>query len=109
MTTLTLDSKYVDILQALGSLEEALEAAVRHYAIEKIGERIGQLQREILTFQTKYGLPYEQFYARITTDDKFVENLRTTHTTWERDFNTWEYYVEELAEWLGRLERISRP
>ena len=109
MTTLTLDQKYVDILQALGSLEESLEAAVRHYAIEQIGERIGKLQREILTFQLKYGLPYEQFYARITTDDEFVENLRGTHPTWERDFNAWEYYVEELSEWLGRLERISRP
>ena len=53
MTTLTLDSKYVDILQALGGLEETLEEAIRRYAIERIGERVGKLQREILTFQTK--------------------------------------------------------
>ncbi len=44
---LTLDTKYVDILQALGSLEDSVETAVRYYAIEKTGERIGQLQREI--------------------------------------------------------------
>jgi hypothetical protein len=109
MTILTLDPKYVDILQALGSLEETLEEAVRRYAIEQIGERIGKLQHEILTFQAKYGLPYEQFYARITTDDEFVVSLREAHQTWERDFNAWEYYVQELSEWLGHLETISKP
>lgn len=109
MTALVLDSKYVDVLGALGNLEETLEEAVRRYAIEQIGERIGKLQREILTFQAKYGLSYEVFYARVTTDDEFVRNLRDAHPTWERDFNTWEYYIEELSEWLGRLESISRP
>ena len=109
MTTLTLDSKYVDILQALGGLEETLEEAIRRYAIERIGERVGKLQREILTFQTKYGLPYERFYGLITTDDNYVTTLRATHPTWERDFNTWEYYIEELGEWLGHLESISKP
>jgi hypothetical protein len=109
MTALVLDSKYVDVLGALGNLEETLEEAVRRYAIEQIGERIGKLQREILTFQAKYGLPYEVFYARVTTDDEFVRSLRDAHPTWERDFNTWEYYIEELSEWLGRLESISRP
>lgn len=109
MTLLTLDAKYIDVLQALGNLEETLEEAVRRYAIGQIGERVGQLQREILAFQTKYKLPYEQFYAHITTDDNFVAQLREAHPTWERDFNAWEYYIEELAEWLGRLESISRP
>jgi hypothetical protein len=108
MTTLTLDPKYVDILQALGSLEESLEEAVRRYAIERIGERIGSLQHEILIFQTKYGISYEQFSDRITTDIEFVEELRKKYPTWERDFNAWEYYVKELSEWLGHLESISR-
>lgn len=108
MTTLTLDAKYIDVLQALGSLEETLEEAVRRYAIERIGERIGNLQHEILNFQTKYGLPYQQFYAQITNDDKFVQSLREMEPTWERDLNAWEYYTEELAEWLGHLESISR-
>lgn len=108
MTTLTLDTKYINILEALGNLNETLEEAVRRYSVERIGEQIGRLQREILVFQNKYGLPYEQFYARITTDNEFVENLRHTHPTWERDFNAWEYYVKELSEWLGHLESISK-
>lgn len=109
MTELTIESKYIDILQALGNFQENLEEAVRRYAIEQIGERVGKLQREIVAFQTKYGLPYEIFYARVTTDEEFVKSLREKSPTWERDFNTWEYYIEEVAEWLGRLESISKP
>ena len=108
MTTLTLSPKYVNVLQSLGSLEENLEEAIRSYAIERIGERIGKLQHEILTFQARYDLPYEKFYAHITTDEEFVKNLRQSHPTWERDFNAWEYDIEELNEWLGRLESISK-
>ena len=106
-TTLTVEPQYLNVLKALGNIEEMLKEAIRMYAGERIGERIGTLQHEILGFQAKYGLPYEKFYAQITTDEDFVKNLRQSHPTWERDFNTWEYYLEELHEWLGHLESIS--
>jgi len=108
MTVFTLSSKYIDILQAIGNVQEAAEEAVRFYITQKIGERIGRLQHEILVFQKTYGLSFEKFYILITTDENFVENLRKSHPTWERDFNTWEYYTEELNEWLGHLESISK-
>ena len=76
--------------------------------MEKIGERIGMLRHEILRFQTRYGLSYEKFYISVAADEDFVQNLRKSHTTWERDFNAWEYYIEELNEWLGHLESISK-
>ena len=108
MTTLSLAPQYISILQALGNVEEMLEDAIRAYVTERIGERIGKLQREILTFQKQYGLPFEKFYAQITTDEEFIKNLRESHPLWERDLNAWEYYIEELSEWLGRLESISK-
>jgi predicted nucleic acid-binding Zn-ribbon protein len=107
-STLTLEPKYLNVLQALGNIEETLEEAVRVYAIERLGERIGKLQHEILTFQSKYGVPYEKFYIQVTTDETFVRNLRQSFPTWERDFNAWEYNMEELHEWLGHLESISK-
>jgi len=108
MTTFTLAPQYLKILQAFGNVEDMLEEAIRFYATERIGEHIGKLQHEILRFQTQYGLPYEKFSAQITTDEDFVKGLREQHPTWERDLNTWEYYHEELHEWLGRLESISK-
>jgi hypothetical protein len=108
MTTLTLDPKYVDILRAFGSLEEAVEEAVHRYALERINERVEKLQGEILAFEAKYGMSYEQFYTRIMTDDEFVENLWNSNPIWKVDFDAWEYYVEGLSEWLERLEKISK-
>lgn len=108
MKELVLDPKFTDVLKALGNPEESLEEAVRRYASEQIGERIGKLQREILGYQSEYGMPYEVFYARVTTEEDFVQKLRNEHETWERDFQTWQYTIEELTEWLGRLETISK-
>ena len=108
MKTLQLTPKYIDVLKALGSVEQNLEEAIRSYVTEKIGVRIGKLQHEISIFQSKYGLPYEKFYVNITTNEEYVKSLRKSYPTWERDLNSWEYYVKELSEWLGHLENISK-
>ena len=107
MTTVGLDSKYADILAPLGDVQQAVDEAVRRYAVEKIGERIAELRHAIRPFEERYGCPYEAFFARITTDEGFVANLRKINPTWERDFHQWEFYVEELREWLNRLEQLS--
>jgi hypothetical protein len=60
--------------------------------MEKIGERIGMLRREILMLQARYGLSYEKFHISVATDEDFVQDIRKSHSTWERDFNAWEYY-----------------
>ncbi len=100
-------TKYINILQAMGNIEDVIEEAIRSYAVKKIGEQISRFQREIMIFQKEYGYPYEKIYNYITTDEDFVKNLRKSHPTWERDMNTWEYYLEELKEWLGHLKSIS--
>ena len=107
VTAIALDAKYVNVLESLGNPEDGLAEAVRRYATERIGERIAQLHREISRMQAVYGIPYERFYAQVTTDEQYVTTLRAAHPTWERDFNTWEFLVEEQSEWLGRLEDIS--
>ena len=105
---LNINTKYYKILNALGGFQEHIEEAIKNYAQQKISERIVEIQGNILEFQSKFGLPYEKFYANITTDEAFVDSLRQLHPTWEHDFNTWEYYVEELYEWLGHLESILK-
>ncbi len=95
-----LATKYINVLRAMGNIENIMEEAVRSYALEKIRQRIGNFQHEIMILQTKYGYPYEKFYTYLTTDEEFVKNLRKSHPTWERDLNTWEYCLEELQEWF---------
>jgi hypothetical protein len=105
--TVVIDSKYTDILAPLGDVQQAVDEAVRRYAIEKTGERIAELRHAIRPFEEQYGCSYEAFYARITADGDFVSKLREVNATWERDFHEWEFYVEELREWLNRLEQLS--
>jgi len=40
MTTLTLDHKYIELLQPFGNLHEVLAEAIKRYALELINERI---------------------------------------------------------------------
>jgi hypothetical protein len=109
MTTLTLDPKYADVLRAFGNLEEAVEEAIHRYTLERVNERIEKARHEILTLETKYGMSYQQFNESVTTDEAFVERLEATYLTWELDWQTWEYYEEVLAEWIGHLEKLSKP
>lgn len=107
MTTVVINSKYADILAPLGDVQQVVDEAVRRYAVEKLGERIAELRRTLRPFEEHYGCTYEVFYARLTTDEAFVTGLREGNPTWERDLHTWEFYAEELREWLNRLEQLS--
>ena len=107
MATILLNSKYADILASLGDVQQAVDEALHRYAVEKIGERIGELRHAIRAFEERYGCSYEAFYARVTADENFVVSLRAISSTWERDFHQWEFYIEELREWLNRLEQHS--
>lgn len=102
-----INSKYTDILTPLGDVQQAVDEAVRRYAVEKVGERIAELHHMIRNFEDKYNSTYESFFAHIATDEDFVAGLREVNSTWERDFHEWEFYVEELREWLNRLEQFS--
>ncbi|MGQ9627503.1 MAG: hypothetical protein ACUVV0_11435 [Anaerolineae bacterium] len=106
MSKVVVSDKYADVLAALGDTQRAVEEALRRYTIEKIGERIADLRRQIQCWEEKYGCPYEVFYSRIASDEEFVNLLRQKYVTWEKDFQQWEFYVEEMREWISRLESI---
>jgi len=90
-------------------MQQIVNEAVRRYAVERASEQIAQLQRQVRRYEELFDFTYEVFYAHVTADASFVARLREKHPTWERDFHQWEFYVEELREWLSRLESISIP
>lgn len=107
MSTVTVSKKYAHILPPLGDVQQAADEAFGHYAVERIGQRIAELRRQTRPWEEKYKCTYEVFYARITADEEYLANLRQSHPSWERDFQQWEFYVEEMREWIARLESIS--
>ncbi len=106
-TQLAIPAEYVDILKTFGSVDDLITEAVRRYTIERITERIATAQREIATFEAKYGQPYKDFRENITTNLDFLSKLKQQYPMWERNFNVWEFYVEELNEWQSRLQKLS--
>ena len=106
--TLTIPLEYLDILKVFGSVDELIAEAVRRYTIERINERIATAQQEVAMYESKYGMDYQVFHKNITSDLDFLTDLRQKHSLWERDFNVWEFYVEELVEWQTRLKNISK-
>jgi len=108
MTTLTLDHKYIELLQSFGNIHEVLAEAIKRYALERINERIDLARQNVLAFEVKYGLTYPEFLARIFDDDAWVEQLWQTDPTWEDDKLTWAYYSEMLEDWICRRENILK-
>jgi hypothetical protein len=108
-TIIKVNPRYTEILGPLGDVQQAVDEAIRRYAVERASEQIAQLRRQIRHYEELFDATYEVFYAQITTDQTFVTGLRGKHPTWERDFHQWEFYVEEMREWLSRLEEISTP
>lgn len=109
MTTLTLNPKYVDLLNFFGNdnLEATVEMAVQDYLAKRINERIETARREVATFEAKYGMGYEAFRERLNKDDAFVQALYETDPVWDLDLDVWNAYNEVLSEWPGRLQTIS--
>lgn len=110
MTTLTLNPKYVDLLNFFGNdnLEATVEMAVQDYLAKRINERIETARREVATFEAKYGMGYEAFRERLNKDDAFVQALWDADPVWEDDWMIWEHYVGVLSDWTNRLKTMSR-
>ncbi len=98
MTTITLNPKYINILQTFGDVEQNVEAALQEYILKRLQERLHQARQEILAFETKYAMTYKQFCERTATDETYLAYLEEVSPLWERDLNTWEFYEEALAE-----------
>ena len=106
MTTLTLQAKYVDALEAIGNLDDVLEQAVRQYASKKIQGRIDEIQTKVQAFEAKYGMSYAEFNRRVMRDTDFSAELWAKDPTWEIDFSAWEHYTKGLQEWRQRLNTL---
>ncbi len=103
---LIVDPKYFEVLRSFGNVEEIFRKLIHDYTVEQVNQRIGKIKQELTTFEKKYGLPYQEFYHRVATDQEFLTQLNTAGLIWELDINAWEYCVEELTVWHGRLKDI---
>ncbi len=95
-----------EILQILGKPEMVAMSALRRYLDDACLQRIEHAERNIAEYEQRYGLDYETFSHRVSTDATFLEGTNQNHPTWEADAIEWDYRLEELQAWRTRLEKI---
>jgi hypothetical protein len=77
MVTVSTKDEYVEIFKAFGELQDALDLALKRYAIEQIVTKVDELRQRDALYQAKYGQDYPTFAQRIATDETFVRHVET--------------------------------
>lgn len=107
MTTITVQSKFVEILASFGDVQESVNAAVQRYTIEQITNKITELRHKEEEFEKKYGLEYSAFVKRTSEDEEFVKTVEAnTSKTWEADLADWEFCHKGIEDWTKKLQDI---
>ncbi len=105
MPTVRVREEFVDILQPL---QESVDEALRRYVIEKLQDRILELEQRVQKWEEKYGCSYDLFAYRTASEKEYVEQLDSDPATqqWEGDLISWEFDVKELRKWRRRLQEL---
>jgi soluble cytochrome b562 len=105
MLSVQVKEEYAAMLEPL---QESVDEALRHYALEKAQARILDIEQSLQKYEEKYGCSYDLFFYRTTTDEDYVRQLDANAATqqWEGDLIEWEFDVEELREWRRRLQQL---
>lgn len=101
MPTITIEKDYLEILDALGSVNAIVEDAIRKYLIDKCVERIESSKPKIEEFEKKYDCNYAEFIETISNEESLKE-VEETKSSGELDITEWEYWGKELEEWKTR-------
>jgi len=98
---------FAEALAPLGDLRQAVDTALRRYAIEQITTKVTDLRRRDQEFAGKYGCDYEAFKQRTARDAQFVSEVEMRISkTWELDLAEWQFCPEGAQDWTERLQEI---
>ena len=107
MTTVSVHDKFTEILASFGDLEESVNAALQHYAIDQITTKINELRRKDEEYAKKYGLEYSIFAKRTAEDKDFIQHVEANISkTWEGDLADWEFCHKGMEDWTQKLQDI---
>ena len=107
MTTVTVHSKFTEILAAFGDVQESVNTAVQRYTIEQITNKVTELRRKDEEYQKKYGLEYSAFFKQTAEDEAFIKTVEANISkTWEADLADWEFCHKGAEDWTKKLQDI---
>ena len=107
MAIISVKDEYVEVLNTLGDLQEGIDSFFKHYAIEKIVEKITELGQKDCQYQTKYGMDYPTFFQKVSEEELFVKQIEeSVEKMWEIDLADWEFCYKGAKDWLEKLQII---
>jgi hypothetical protein len=71
MVTVSIKDEYIEVLSALGDLQESTDLAIKQYTLDKIAVKIAELRQRDIKYQEKYQLDYSKFCQKIFEDEDF--------------------------------------
>jgi hypothetical protein len=102
-----IQDRFAQMLAPLGDLRQAVDTALRRYAIEQIATKLTELRRRDQEFAAKYGCDYATFKSKTACDEQFVVDVeRNISKTWELDLAEWQFCHEGAQDWSQRLQEI---
>ena len=107
MVTVSIKDEYAEILTAFGELQDALDLALKRYAIEQIVTKVDELRQRDAMHQAIYGQDYPTFAQRIATDETFVRHVEAqVNKLWEGDLADWEFCYKGMQDCMKKLTTI---
>lgn len=113
-TTLTVlvQNNVLELVKAFGEPGTIVPAALRQYVVDRCLQRIEHAEEKTAFYEKRYGMDYETFNRRVTTEQSYLEALNREHPLWEADAIEWAHRLEEAEAWRERLRKalqISSP
>ncbi|MBE9239066.1 hypothetical protein PN497_08030 [Sphaerospermopsis kisseleviana CS-549] len=107
MVTVSIKDEYIEVLSALGDLQESMDLALKQYTLDKIAVKIAELRHRDIKYQEKYQLDYSRFCQKIYEDEEFLQQIENSvDKTWEIDLADWEFCHKGVEDWIEKLQTI---
>lgn len=107
MVTVSIKDEYIEVLSALGDLQESMDLALKQYTLDKIAVKIAELRHRDIKYQEKYQLDYSRFCQKIYEDEEFIQQIENSvDKTWEIDLADWEFCHKGVEDWIEKLQTI---
>ncbi|OBQ42086.1 MAG: hypothetical protein AN485_00110 [Anabaena sp. MDT14b] len=107
MVTVSIKDEYIEVLSALGDLQESMDLALKQYTLDKIAVKIAELRQRDINYQEKYQIDYSTFCQKIYEDEDFIQKIENSvDKTWEIDLADWEFCHKGVEDWIQKLQTI---
>ncbi len=103
--TISVQENLVDVLKSLGDPKAVIPMALRQFIVNSCLQKLDRARNNVSEYEQRYGIDYEDFNLRVTTDQSYLDMVNRDYPLWEADVIEWLHWLEEEKAWQERLEK----